>query len=249
LIINYDESIARVYASLVQAIVVPTRRLEILQECNSKRTNDFPSWVPDWTTNYYSKFGVTYYLYRASAEMDAQFSFSEDLSIMTVKGFAWDELRISRGKPLFKWNELKFRHSVEAVFSIIELIVRAEFIITDNLNRLTFRRKKTKIQGIETETQALFQVKHDAKCLGFDQDFIRTSRGYLGKLIPSSSNFCEGDRICILLGCPVPMVLRKIQTTTSFRDKSMLKESCMEKQWLVWKQENVNCKILSYTSK
>lgn len=99
LIIKYSESIARVYASLVHAIVVQTRRLEIFRECSGEKTNDLPSWVADWTTNYFSTFGSVNYPYGASSETDAQFSFSEDLSIMTVKGFVWDELRISRASP------------------------------------------------------------------------------------------------------------------------------------------------------
>jgi hypothetical protein len=61
LIIKYSESVVRVYASLVQAIVAPTRRLEILRECNGEGTNDLSSWVPDWTTNYFSNFGGTKY--------------------------------------------------------------------------------------------------------------------------------------------------------------------------------------------
>ena len=76
------------------------------------------------------------------------------------------------------------------------------------MNRLTLGRKEPKVGRIKAEAQALFQVKHNAKCLGYDENFIQTSRGYFGK--PSVPIFGDGDLICILLGCPVPMVLRKI---------------------------------------
>lgn len=71
LIVKYSESVAKIYASLVRAIVVPTRRLEILQECKRIRTNDLPSWVPDWRTNYAPNLGGVNYLYKASSKTDA----------------------------------------------------------------------------------------------------------------------------------------------------------------------------------
>jgi hypothetical protein len=86
------------------------------------------------------------------------------------------------------------------------LIPKAEFIINGALNRLTLGRKELNVDRIEAETQALFQVKHNAKCLGYDDNSIKTSRGYFGKF--SALIFGDGDLICILLGCPVPMVLR-----------------------------------------
>jgi hypothetical protein len=207
LIVKYSESILKVYASLVRAIVVPTRRLEIFQECNRIRTNNLPSWVPDWSMNDASNLGDVNYRCKASSETDAQFSFSDDLSVLTVKGFVWDELRISRAKPLFRWNELKYRHSMEAVHVFLDFTARAQYAVARLFDLLRFRRKEPQIVG-GIETQALFPVKHVVMCVGFREDFIQTSRGYFGEL--QNPAFGDHDLICILLGCPFPMVLRKI---------------------------------------
>ena len=100
LIVKYGESIAKVYASLVRAIVIPTRRLDIFQGCSRIKANDLPSWVPDWRINEATNAAGKNYLYKASSETGAQFSFSEDPSTMTVKGFVWDEMRVSGDNKL-----------------------------------------------------------------------------------------------------------------------------------------------------
>jgi hypothetical protein len=214
LVVKYSESVAKVYASLVRAIVVPTRRLEILQECRRLRTNDLPSWVPDWRTDNSLVIGVTNY--NASSKTDAQFSFSEDLSVMTVKGFVWDKLRISCGKPLFKWTELKYgklKYGYTMVFvSWVMVVVQLSFSIELTIKRLLillrFIGSEQQIFENNIKTQALFRVKRVTKCLGSDQLFIQTPREYFGRL--SNPNFGDGDLVCILLGCSWPMVLRKM---------------------------------------
>jgi hypothetical protein len=104
---------------------------------------------------------------------------------------------------------------MNTITSIIELINRVQFTISHIIGLFRFRRKEPQIDGAFNDTQALFPVKHVAMCIGFDEEFIRTSRQYFGQL--SNPIFGDRDLICILLGCPFPMVLRKISNHYELR--------------------------------
>jgi len=108
LIVDYQVSVERVYASFVRSVVQATKRLDILGLCTPhERTPDGliqRSWVPDWTNgrNIYGTLATEIlssggdkpykFTYDATPGIHCDVRFTTDLSSMTVTGFLWDRI-------------------------------------------------------------------------------------------------------------------------------------------------------------
>jgi hypothetical protein len=103
LIVDYNAPVEDVSASLVQYIVHATSKLNILSLCNQNCTGKSRKWAPDLSSLSWHRqggilagtflFASRYDLFRASKAVDVSATFSDDLSVLSIKGFRWSKVQ------------------------------------------------------------------------------------------------------------------------------------------------------------
>lgn len=93
---NYEVPTAKVYTGLaILALQAHSAFFSSLQNCfwgTGHYDLDLPSWVPDWSSTGTAPSGLTYTLYDASLKTIADFSVSEELRMLRVKGICFDTI-------------------------------------------------------------------------------------------------------------------------------------------------------------
>lgn len=267
LIVDYNTSVQDVYSSLVQSIVLGTRRLGILsacewrrkcetgRECENKNELVSRSWTPDWTAVFHgsilkvppvtTQLGSEYgsvtlkHNYHAAGETDAQARFAEDLSTMTVKGFCWDTVeavsaRFVEGSssfvnPKFEaqlYSCIHAAHSKSADLDAVQIgflraLLKHDSSSLSESSMISFRSWLEEIEANAPHnpnspdvTSTKSSTWRDSAFLNQVLNSIWTHRRLLtttnGSIGQGSHGSQHGDMVCILLGCPVPMVLRRV---------------------------------------
>lgn len=193
---------------------------------------------PVVTTRLGSKYGsaTPQYNFGASRGMEAAALFSDDLRTMTVKGVIWDNIDMITGKfvhgsssfvcPKFEvdllsmLNALQDRHGNEV--NVRKLLLRAILRIDDQqlsdeqtsafddwLRRIHHRVETSIFSDTTTGSRwrddsfltTVLDGIWTARCLAF------TNAGCVGQT-PEKS--LPGDLVCVIPGCPIPMILRRV---------------------------------------
>ncbi|KAH7397731.1 heterokaryon incompatibility protein-domain-containing protein [Cadophora sp. MPI-SDFR-AT-0126] len=114
LIIDYDASIQDIYASLVESIVLKTKKLHVLlAACNDRSTEITRTWIPDWSvpSNSWGVLGhfcgdmpSSSQYFTASGKSEANALFDKSRLTMTVTGVLCD--LISLIGPVYTWEAM-----------------------------------------------------------------------------------------------------------------------------------------------
>jgi hypothetical protein len=101
LIMDYRAPVEDVYSSLVRAVVLKTRKLQILAACTTRGPLIQRSWTPDWTQSHGWDL-ATYDLmvqgtdfttdFDASSGRECNALFADDLSTLSAEGIFWDTI-------------------------------------------------------------------------------------------------------------------------------------------------------------
>jgi hypothetical protein len=118
LVVDYAAPVQEVYKSLVQAIVLATRKINIICMCQAGGMKDLPTWAPDWSQHWivgrtgflqhkimFAQPEAQYYWnegtgtdFTASKSSDALVTFSSNLKILRVKGMVVDVIEQCLGR-------------------------------------------------------------------------------------------------------------------------------------------------------
>ncbi|KAH7394379.1 heterokaryon incompatibility protein-domain-containing protein [Pyrenochaeta sp. MPI-SDFR-AT-0127] len=234
-LLDYDRSPEQVYIDLVHVLANTHNSLDILSFNGYVKDLTLPSWVPDWTcvwkTTVYILAPVehvhpapaefanqlpTRYRYNASVGLDPDFSFVGN-DKLHVSGIDFDTIQ-TIGQPfldsnppgevfyqaLLAWKTLALGESSEHA---------AEAYISGGTKAVAFQRCITADQTRygERVVPGAQAFDHDAERAVYlrigKRAFFLTQKGYFGIGPPYAR---QGDHVCVLSGCKVPFVLRKV---------------------------------------
>jgi hypothetical protein len=222
-IVNYETSVQDVYANLVKAMVNSTGRLDILLSCLARGPRFHRSWVPDWRTSGFgglqpNEDGEMWLLgkrviFKASLDKVACASFSDDMEIMHTRGFMLDVVSsCSSSLDRYRINESVIKWMIEELVGDAENIPVKDLAILERTisvrhPRVTFDLGTSKGREASASVPVEHVISSLTKKMQIYERYFFTSKYYLGKDI--SRTVEEGDLICILFGCPLPVTLRK----------------------------------------
>ena len=202
---------------------------------------DLPSWATDWSTTRLTVPLLGGYEYdqrlqtdRAedyltSEDSDAQYELPAEGKVLSVEGICYDVIKYATGSirsPVTDMNQSAFFGQLEFV---VKHIFKAPQGYNNNITReealwqtLIANRTSQGLKASSEFTQAFcewrksgrqtpmawagFMSRAHSTCLG--RSLFFTSKGLLG-LGPEEAR--PGDVVAVLLGCSVPMLLRKIE--------------------------------------
>jgi hypothetical protein len=176
--------------------------------------------------------------FESSGTRDALVTFASDLSTMTVRGFVWDmvetlapEFRkgVTESISFFQtnWHSLVKNPAFSSERDCLQRLWQT-FLLSSMGGRFDALRSEDELIALglnqisSSDTQGLHKqesnkefILHtprllkelDNKNRGLDRLFL-TSRKFIGK--DFSGKLQHGDLICVLLGCPVPVALRRV---------------------------------------
>jgi hypothetical protein len=182
-------------------------------------------------------------IFEPSGRRDALVTFASDLSTMTVRGLVWD--MVETFAPEFgkgatesisffqtKWHSLVNNPVFSSERDCLQRL-RQTFLISDFSSPAALRSEDEFIalglneinnsgtQGLhrhESDKEFILHTPRLLEALGNRERGLRrlflTSRNFIGK--DFSGKLQPGDLICVLLGCPVPVALRRIGTHYEF---------------------------------
>jgi Heterokaryon incompatibility protein (HET) len=239
---DYLQPIQTVYASAVRSHIQHTGDLHILSSAYlSKQASisKLPSWVPDWGRAFEMSFLGGYsskdsdYYFRASGNLPAVFSFSDDLHILTVTGLEIDTVQSNRlqgtdddfeywyeedqgqKEPSCSWDihdiVAELERSRTAVItgnhdaSVAKAVFRTLIVDTDSLSGKRRQDLKITRQKGKVWPEPLEDYLAHVRLWTQERSLIISTGGYMG-LAPSST--LPGDWICVLHGFHAPVILR-----------------------------------------
>jgi hypothetical protein len=198
--------------------------------------SDLPSWACDWR-NYYP--GLPSDLYFASLETVPQPSLSDDSTTFTARGISIDTVSAYvQHKPPLNVFDIVTWTSREAAFRLwkshfktypgscdpIEVWIRTvlgDVIKHDQghrrIDNATLQRLRQVFVGLqageeknhlwdELESSKVYGPLGQLQVMADNRKTFISASGYMGL---ASQYLQEGDHVCILLGCKVPMLIRK----------------------------------------
>ncbi|CZR66483.1 uncharacterized protein PAC_16384 [Phialocephala subalpina] len=211
LIVDYNASLEDVSASLVQYIVHATNKLNILSLCYQDSTYKSRKWALDlsslsWHTPGSILAGTFLFAsrhdsFRASKAVDASATFSDNLSILSIKGFRW-----SKVQRVFQ-DLLPGVEDQDQITGYIQ--PRLAKVILNYSMEVGFcgTLKEAALAFVEAHSSSSNQSGHP-KTSNPDHS-SRTP------FLTENGNFGYGwrwvrirDYVCVILGCDVPLILR-----------------------------------------
>jgi hypothetical protein len=232
-----------VYTNLAKHIIYRDRSLDLLGSCCSKRRlTKLPSWVPDWTTsdsiptNFYRRRleldGTYTNIYSTNNNLPSDLPFTEEVAGLRiglrVKGIEFDFVTII-SEPYIRSKQpninLARRWSAMALsgepqypsgrtrFDSLQHVLCADVGVEDNDE--PYRGNATYLMEA-TDGSCIFNFQEPmVTATTSRRRLFRTSRGYLGIGPEDTQN---GDRICILTGGQMPLVMRPKEDVIIFRN-------------------------------
>ncbi|KAE8443757.1 hypothetical protein EG329_001437 [Mollisiaceae sp. DMI_Dod_QoI] len=228
-----------VYASLVESIQRATQKLDIIYTRFPVDSGSWPSWVPGWNTKspleVFSDRGLLIgvlpmgftdtheKIYAASGDSIASASFERVSKTLTVKAILWDVVsdvcgarwRASGSSSRFKAWVTRHRNNGPGIYGTLERAdeamwrtlvanraVQSEFHAAAPDGWVELYREWLNSTGDPPASR--FTMRMSAF---LDRTMIVSSKGYIGLTPPRA---LSGDRICIILGCSLPVILRKV---------------------------------------
>jgi hypothetical protein len=181
--------------------------------------------------------------FESSGTRDALVTFASDLSTMTVQGLVWD--MVETFAPEFykgstesisffqkNWNSLVNNPAFSSERDCLQRLWQT--FLLSSVGRFAALRSEDELIALglneisNSDTQGLHKQESDKKFIlhtprlmkelgnkdhGFDRLFL-TSRNFIGK--DFSAQLQPDDLICVLLGCLVPVALRRVGTHYEF---------------------------------
>ena len=224
---DYNLSTRDTFAKVTRFFIARDKNLNVLcQVQGTPSIPDMPSWVPDWSSpprsNTIGLIRDSASPYKASRDLPAQFSFSSDKSILSIKGVKCG--MISTFGPVYKmgaesssdifrnWDILAAHSNCEdPQQAILETIIASPSYATgDPFLRLfsaSWYDANVKQQVFGREKDSEITIFHDRVNKASDgRRLFVTGDGHLGL---GPENLQHGDVVAILLGGQVPFILRE----------------------------------------
>jgi hypothetical protein len=257
LVVDYAAPVREVYKSLVQAVVLATRKINIICMCQAGGMKDLPTWVPDWSQRWiglrtgflqhkiiFAQPEARYYWsegtgtdFTASKSSDALAAFSTDLEILRVKGMVVDVIEEclgtfntnpktteTYGKNVLRWRE----REVPGIYGSMEAAKEAHWQSLTALSYLRIKGKGTAFVLVprggvvkREPTLEAWAAEYEDMVVnsGFNIEFVamcsrtmsgrQTMIGRKGFVAAGPEAALAGDLVVVLLGCDVPVLLRK----------------------------------------
>ncbi|KAI0857780.1 HET-domain-containing protein [Xylaria cubensis] len=234
---DYTKPCTQLYQEIVQQMVSRTDNLSILRDCELAAGDPSPSWIPTWTRKTTNSLRSNPLL--ASSSIEAQYSFLEN-GTLRVAGVVATVVEDCRPIPDFyerMWRgvyeearELLSTTQIDTQYctgiSVVEALARTLVCdaVEDNMRPSSDRGLDlaVAIQAIELMIcnsendekffdlvnpgrQFLIQMRSSIS----NKQFVNCAGGYVGIAPPSAE---VGDKICVLLGCDAPMLLRPLDS-------------------------------------
>ena len=180
--------------------------------------------------------------FKSSGTSDALVTFASDLSTMTVRGFVWDMVetftpefgKVATESISFQtnWHSLVNNPAFSSERDCLQRLWQtfllsytsspAELRSEDEFIALGFNEiSNLDIQGLHRQESDKEFILHTPRLLEesgktshWRHRLFLTSRNFIGK--DFSGKVRTGDLICVLLGCPVPVALRRVGTHYEF---------------------------------
>jgi len=240
---DYSKPTSEVYTNLAKYILQRDRALDLLGSCCSKRClMGLPSWVPDWSTsesiptNFYHRRlepdGTYTNIYSANNNLPSELLFmKEDVGLhagLQIKGIDFATVTIV-SEPYFRSKQPNLNLALR--WSAMALSGEPQY--PSGESRVdSLRHVLCADVGVEASDEPyrgnvvnLTQPDDESYIFNFQLPFVnlttsfrrlfRTSRGYLG-IGPEDTQ--PGDRICILTGGHMPLVMRPTEDFLMLRD-------------------------------
>ena len=246
---DYTKNVVQIFAEVAKSIIERYRSLSLLATCEhpwlpvgreSQTRNafqlpkvpDLPSWTPKWAAPRLSvPFNGGYDTDRPSestlfGEHATEFVFSEDMTTLSVRGFAPDIVTISDGRFSPRQIDACRRGLYKRLESIAVRTKPGSAIYTGHMTRLEAYCRTLVLDhprdGTTFDSDAILQylqwsngsrdqlpdflsAKRVTNACG-SRFFFCSSSGYMGF---GPQGTVAGDLLCCIYGCHVPVVLRK----------------------------------------
>ncbi|KAI1738100.1 HET-domain-containing protein [Xylaria scruposa] len=234
---DYTKPCTQLYQEIVQKMVSRTNNLSILRDCELAAGDLSPSWIPTWTRK--TTISLRNNPLLSSSSIEAQYSFLDN-GTLRVAGVVATVVEGCQPIPDFyerMWRGVyeearKFlpMTQIDAQYctgiSMVEALARTLVCdaVEDDLRPSSDGKLDlaTAIQAVERmmsnseydETffdlvnpgrQFLIQMRSNIT----NKQFVNCAGGYVGIAPPSAQ---VGDKICVLLGCDAPMLLRPLES-------------------------------------
>ena len=230
---DYSKNVVDVFTDVVKHIIHKTKKLEILRSCERIKTIvgrqdhfrkewqvswivDLPSWAPDWsfgrrTANLLNEHDlypgeVEYYL--TSGNSNAQYDLLAENKILTVEGICYDAIQYATNSILpyiTNINRSAFFNRLELFWRTLTADRTSEGLKASSEYARAFC-EWSKSESRTPMAWAGFMTSAQRACHG--RSLFFTSKGLLG-LGPEEAR--PTDVVAVLLGCSVPMLLRKVE--------------------------------------
>jgi len=225
---DYTKTTSQVYQEAALAVFKNSMRMDLLMHCEMRPSElDIPSWVPDWANQSPPKIFKTHFA-DSLTRNDVYYLGNGILSVVGIVG-----VKVAHTVPIHISNE--YTHEIEVVRDLVPInVLDGQYItggnmldaycrmLCDNKFSNTFVPPRTELPNFGVSREALrdligsrldlYDLTSAAESY-FDsvietidrRSFLTTEYGHIG-LGPLEAQV--NDRICIILGCPVPLVLR-----------------------------------------
>ncbi|KAL8771407.1 MAG: hypothetical protein Q9209_003075 [Squamulea sp. 1 TL-2023] len=204
---NYAKPVAEVYRDLVEFIVTKDRNLDVLRACQiSGPEHDLPSWVPDWSiassVQALHSFASTF-PGRASGNSAADVRFPEDSATLVAQGVLVDIIRKIEDPTINTFDSAPWNNFIERL---------TDNIINKTLDAVEAMGPATRAaMGIPTDGPSVpvSSVRHMSDSFSSNPRpmlLFCTDTQLLGT---TQAGPMYDDIVCVLLGCSVPLILRR----------------------------------------
>ncbi|KAI0552267.1 HET-domain-containing protein, partial [Xylaria curta] len=234
---DYTKPCTQLYQEIVENMISRTSNLSILRDCELAAGDPSPSWIPTWTRK--TTISLRNNPLLASSSIEAQYSFLDN-GTLRVAGVVATVVEDCRPIPDFyerMWQgvyeearkllpttriDTKYCTGISMVEALARTLVCDA--VEDNFRPSSDRGLDlaTAIQAVERMIcnseydvtffdivnpgrQFLIQMRSNIS----NKQFVNCAGGYVGIAPPSAQ---VGDKMCVLLGCDAPMLLRPLES-------------------------------------
>jgi hypothetical protein len=224
--VNYNLPFERVFASITVEVILKTGKLTILSQVGKRMPTSLPSWVPDWRENFQSNgpfTSPTKTLYYCTGSSKPSVQISSDGQELHLQGILWDRVSGVRSRnktDISEWYQSNLKEAGptyaptgESFDNVLTRIRCADLKLfrPDDVQSRWDATSWSELEALQDEAKSSKRSeKYEALIvkmveMNSNRSYIVTVKGRIGTC---SQEVKPGDRIALLLGGEVPMVLR-----------------------------------------